>query len=68
MGSYVPNSPAVRQEMLEAMGASGIRDLYANVPEEMFVKELDLPAGKSELEVRRGVGYVAAHGLSPPSG
>ena len=59
MGSYVPNSPAVRQEMLEAMGASGIRDLYANVPEEMFVKELDLPAGKSELEVRRAVTAMA---------
>ena len=49
MGSYVPNSPAVRQQMLEAIGASSIRDLYANVPEEMFLKELDLPAGKSEL-------------------
>ena len=59
MGSYVPNSPAVRQEMLEAMGASSIRDLYANVPEEMFVKELDLPAGKSELEVRRTVTAMA---------
>ena len=59
MGSYVPNSPAVRQQMLEAMGASGIRDLYANVPEEMFLKELDLPAGKSELEVRRTVTAMA---------
>ena len=59
MGSYVPNSPAVRQEMLEAMGASSIRDLYANVPEDMFVRELDLPAGKSELEVRRAVTAMA---------
>ena len=59
MGSYVPNSPAVRQQMLEAMGASSIRDLYANVPEEMFLKELDLPAGKSELEVRRAVTAMA---------
>ena len=59
MGSYVPNSPAVRQQMLEAIGASSIRDLYANVPEEMFVKELDLPAGKSELEVRRAVTAMA---------
>ena len=59
MGSYVPNSPAVRQEMLAAMGASSIRDLYANVPEEMFLKELDLPAGKSELEVRRAVTAMA---------
>ena len=59
MGSYVPNSPAVRQQMLEAIGASSIRDLYANVPEEMFLKELDLPAGKSELEVRRAVTAMA---------
>ena len=59
MGSYVPNSPAVRQEMLAAMGAASVRDLYANVPEEMFLKELDLPAGKSELEVRRTVTAMA---------
>ena len=30
MGSYVPNSPAVRQEMLDTIGASSIRVLYSN--------------------------------------
>ena len=47
MGSYVPNSPAVRQQMLEAMGAASIRDLYANVPEEMFLKELACPPARA---------------------
>ena len=59
MGSYVPNSPAVQREMLRVIGAGSIRELYGNVPPEMFVRELDLPAGKSELEVRGAVSRLA---------
>ena len=59
MGSYVPNSPAVQGEMLQVIGADSIRELYGNVPPEMFVQELDLPSEKSELEVRRTVSRMA---------
>ena len=59
MGSYVPNSPAVQREMLDAIGAASIRELYGNVPGKMFVKKLDLPHEKSELEVRQAVTAMA---------
>ena len=35
MGSYVPSTPAQRQEMLEAIGLHDFRQLYRDVPEEM---------------------------------
>ena len=61
MGSYVPNTPAERQEMLEALGLSSFRDLFAVVPEEMYLEEgaLNIPQGMSELEVIRKVGEMA---------
>ncbi len=53
MGSYIPSTPAERREMLSAVGVSSFRELYRDVPEEMYRPDLDLPAGKSELEVSR---------------
>lgn len=61
MGSYVPNTPAQRQEMLSFVGVKAVEDLYAGVPAQMLVGEegLDLPCGLSELEVRRKVTAIA---------
>ena len=53
MGSYQPSTQAERQAMLEAIGCQSMDDLYAQVPPEMRLDHLDLPDGKSELEVRR---------------
>ena len=53
MGSYIPSTAAERQAMLEAIGCRSMDDLFAQVPPEMKVDRLNLPAGKSELEVRR---------------
>lgn len=50
MGSYVPSTPQQRQEMLDYLGISSPRELYSSVPDEVFLKELNLPLGKSELE------------------
>ena len=59
--SYVPSTQAQRQEMLRAVGVSDYRELYRDVPEEMLLdRELDLPAGMSELEVSRTVSAMAA--------
>jgi len=60
MGSYVPNSPAVQAEMLKTIGVRSIDELYASVPQRMLVRALDLPAGKSELEVRQEMTALAA--------
>ena len=39
MGSYVPSTPAQRQEMLEAIGLHDFRQLYRDVPEEMLLRD-----------------------------
>ena len=61
MGSYVPSTEEQRREMLEAIGLSSYRDLYRDVPESMILnRPLDLPEGKSELEVRNAMAAMAA--------
>ena len=60
MGSYVPTTAAEREQMLAAVGVKTLKDLYAAVPQEMFVGEnLKLPEGLSELEVREKVTALA---------
>ena len=54
MGSYVPGTDREQLEMLQTIGLSSLDDLYVDVPEELKLKNgLNLPAGKSEIEVRR---------------
>ena len=61
MGSYVPSTPTERQEMLRSLGLQSARELYRDVPEEVYLnRPLDLPSGMSELEVRRKVSAMAA--------
>ena len=65
MGSYVPSTPAQRQEMLEAIGLHDFRQLYRDVPEEMLLRDgLDLPEGMSELEVSRTMTAMAARNIA----
>ena len=60
MGSYVPSTREQRQEMLNAIGLSDFRELYRDVPESMYLdRPLDLPEGKSELEVSRALNAIA---------
>ncbi len=61
MGSYVPSTRAERQEMLEAIGLKSYQELYCDVPEQMQLdRPLEIPAGMSELEVRRTMESMAA--------
>ena len=61
MGSYVPSTEEQRREMLKAIGLSDFRELYRDVPENMILnRPLDLPEGKSELEVRNALAEMAA--------
>lgn len=59
MSGYVVNTREEQQEMLESMGLSSMDDLYAAVPEEAKLKELNIPEGKSELEVIRDMKALA---------
>ena len=61
MGSYVPSTEEQRWEMLNAIGLSDYRELYRDVPESMILnRPLDLPEGKSEMEVRNALRKMAA--------
>ena len=60
MGGYLPSTAEERRAMLEAIGCRSIEALYAQVPPEMRLEKLDLPEGKSELEVRRILEGLAA--------
>ena len=54
MGDYVPVTKDEQQEMLKTCGLEKMSDLYRDIPDEARLKKpLDLPHGKSELEVRR---------------
>lgn len=60
MGSYVPGTEKEQLEMLESIGLSSLDDLYVDVPEELKLKNgLNLPEGKSEIEVRRSISALA---------
>ena len=51
MGSFVPNTPAQQKEMLRRVGCESWRDLYRDVPEEVYLKEgTDLPPGMGEQQ------------------
>ncbi len=61
MGSYVPSTEEQRREMLKAIGLNDYRELYRDVPENMILnRPLDLPEGKSEMEVRNALAEMAA--------
>ena len=56
MGHYIPSTREEQREMLNAIGVESVAAFFADVPESVLLKEpLNLPAGKSELEVRREV-------------
>ncbi|MDJ1134297.1 aminomethyl-transferring glycine dehydrogenase subunit GcvPA [Streptomyces iconiensis] len=64
---YIPNSaPEVKRAMLEAIGAAGVEDFYADIPEELRLRRpLDLPAPlRSEAQLVRHVGGLLARNTS----
>jgi glycine dehydrogenase subunit 1 len=49
---YLPKSPAERQEMLSAIGAESIDELFSSIPERYRLREaLKLPGPMSEAEI-----------------
>ncbi len=60
MASYIPSTAAERQKMLEVVGVKDYRDLYKDVPAEMYLENgLNMPEGMSEMEVARAVTAMA---------
>jgi glycine dehydrogenase subunit 1 len=53
MGNYLGSTDKQQQEMLATIGLKNMNELYRSLPKEMLIDTLDIPAGKSEAEVRR---------------
>ena len=51
--SYIANTKKQQAEMLEACNVRSIKELFADISDELRAKSFDLPDGKSELEVIR---------------
>ncbi len=59
--SYLLNTPADQQAMLEAIGLKSIDDLFAQIPAELRLnRDLNIPSALSELELSNYVGQLAA--------
>ncbi|MFA5561524.1 MAG: aminomethyl-transferring glycine dehydrogenase subunit GcvPA [Eubacteriales bacterium] len=60
MGGYTPVTDNEKREMLDKIGASGVSDLFCAIPEEVKIDSLNIPEGKSELEVLCDMERLAA--------
>lgn len=59
MGGFVPAAPEELRSMLKEAGYGSIRELYANVPDSVFLEKVDIASGKSELEVSTEMNALA---------
>ena len=63
---YLPKSDLERREMLSAIGATTLEDLFSHLPAEVRLnRPLDIAAGKSEYEI---VDYFRARGEENANG
>lgn len=49
--SYTPHTPEDVREMLSAIGAGSVEELFSPIPAPLRAKSFDLPAGMSEFEM-----------------
>src|SRR5919204_5945729 len=62
---YLPLTNEDRADMLARIGANSIDALFADIPESKLLKqELDLPRGKTEMEVERLLTGLAAKNVA----
>jgi glycine dehydrogenase subunit 1 len=53
MSSYIPNTDADRNRMLETLGLDALEELFEVIPAEKRYPHLDLPRPLAEMEVRK---------------
>jgi glycine dehydrogenase subunit 1 len=59
MGSYVPNTDDDRREMLNYIGKSSIDELFTVIPQQVRVKNLNIPSSFSEIELAGKIKTIA---------
>jgi glycine dehydrogenase subunit 1 len=58
---YIPHTAADQEQMLRVIGADSIEELYRHIPEALRQRaRVDLPAGLTELAVRRRLAALAS--------
>ncbi len=63
--AYVPHTPEDVRAMLEVIGADSVDQLFDTIPEAVRLgRDLDLPPGLSEEEVRRFLADLAAENIT----
>lgn len=60
MGSYVSTTKPQQEEMLREIGYENYEALFSHIPSQVLLKELEIPEGCSEMEVRRKMEAMAA--------
>jgi len=61
--SFVPNTPADREQMLQAIGAHSTDDLFLDVPADVRYPHLELPDPISEAEILAELESLNAHNV-----
>ena len=75
---YLPLTAQNRKEMLQAIGAASVDELFKDVPKTAFMKGLaNLPMHMGEIEIEKKLGpkfdhkefhdYILSQGLLPPA-
>lgn len=57
---YTPHTSDEIREMLDAIGAAGVEELFSAIPAGLRVRQFDLPDGMSEFEMLRRMEQLAA--------
>ena len=65
---YLPLSDSDRQQMLSAVGATSIDELFADVPDNALNASIDLPDHQGELQVERALQAMAAKNQAASAG
>lgn len=60
MGSYVSTTKPQQEEMLREIGYENYEALFSHIPAQVLLKELEIPDGCSEMEVKRKMEAMAA--------
>ena len=63
--SYLPHTEAERREMLAAIGAASVDELFADIPDAFRNPALSLPPALTELELFREIGGLAKRNAVP---
>jgi glycine dehydrogenase subunit 1 len=63
--AYVPHTPEDVRAMLDVIGVDSVDDLFATLPDEVRLgRDLDLPPGQTEEEVRRFLSDLAGENVT----